>query len=206
MTDRVKTAILISGRGSNMMSLLEACRSEEFPAQVTLVLSNNPHAPGLKAAQEFGIETRALDHRTFSTRTEFDVAVHEALVASGVELVCLAGFMRLLTQEFIDLWRDRMINIHPSLLPAFTGLNTHERALERGVKFAGCTVHYVRHEVDTGPIIAQAVVPVLPNDTADALAARVLTEEHNIYPQALKRVASGAVWVEGERLMEHTEN
>lgn len=201
MTKRVKTAILISDRGSNMQALLDACKQPNFPAEIVLVLSNNPNTVGLEVAEGFGIETHVVNHRDFSSRKEFDAVITKVLEERGVELVCLAGFMRLLSEEFIQTWRNRLINIHPSLLPAFTGLNTHERAIERGVKFTGCTVHYVRHEVDTGPIIAQAVVPVLAEDTPDTLAARILVEEHKIYPHALKLVASGAVRVEGEKLI-----
>lgn len=197
MTHRVKIAIFISGRGSNMVSLLKACVSPDFPALPTIIISNTADAPGLKAAQQAGIATAVLVRSDYASRDAYDAALNETLNTAQVELVCLAGFMQILSQEFVETWRNRMINIHPSLLPAFKGLNTHQRALERGVKFTGCTVHYVRYEMDTGPIIAQAVVPVLDDDTPETLAARVLEAEHKIYPHALKLVASGTVRVDG---------
>lgn len=184
-----------------MLALLDACKSPEFPAETVLVLSNNPNTTGLEVAEGFGIENHVINHRDFSSRQEFDAVMTKIIKSRGVELVCLAGFMRLLSEEFIKTWRNKLINVHPSLLPAYTGLNTHQRAIDNGEKFAGCTVHYVRQEVDTGPIIAQATVPVLEDDTADTLAARVLEQEHKIYPEALKLVASGAVCVEGEKLI-----
>ena len=201
MSKQVKIAIFISGRGSNMLSLLAACKTPDFPALPVLVLSNNAEAPGLQAARAAGIDTLSLNRKDFPSAEAYDTALNDALISHNVELVCLAGFMQILSRRFVEQWRDRVINIHPSLLPSFKGLNTHERALERGVKFSGCTVHYVRYEMDTGPIIAQAVVPVLEGDTADTLAARVLVEEHKLYPHALKLVASGAVSVDGEHLV-----
>lgn len=201
MTKRVKTAIFISGRGSNMVSLLDACKSADFPAEAVLVLSNTADAAGLLAAQKAGIATRAIIRKNHASTDAYDAAVTAALVEHDVDLICLAGFMQLLSKNFVEMWRDRMINIHPSLLPSFKGLHSHERALERGVKFTGCTVHYVRYEMDTGPIITQAVVPVYSNDSAEKLAARVLDTEHRIYPHALKLVASNAVRVEGERII-----
>jgi len=196
---RLRLAILISGRGSNMQTLLAACRSGVVAADPCLVLSNRAEAPGLLLAEAAGVPTRTIPHRDFGERTAFDAALDRALREAGAEFVCLAGFMRLLTRDFIEAWRDRMINIHPSLLPAFPGLDTHRRALAAGVKFAGCTVHFVRFETDTGPIIAQAVVPVLGSDDEARLAARVLEAEHRLYPLALGLVAAGKVWVEGER-------
>jgi phosphoribosylglycinamide formyltransferase-1 len=196
---RLKTAILISGRGSNMRALIGACQSGQVPAEIALVLSNDPRAAGLKLAKAAGISTAVVDHRGFTDRASFDAELDRLLKAAGIELICLAGFMRLLTRAFVEAWRDRMINIHPSLLPAFPGLDTHRRALEAGVKFAGCTVHFVRFEMDTGPIIVQAAVPVLADDTPDSLAARVLGEEHRIYPLALGWLAEGRVRVEGDR-------
>jgi len=201
MSTRLNIAIFISGRGSNMVSLLEACKSDEYPALPVLVLSNNPDAPGLLAAQQAGIPTATLTRSEFDTRDAYDHALNDALNSYNVELICLAGFMQILSKGFVEKWRDRIINIHPSLLPSFKGLNTHERALEAGVEFTGCTVHYVRYEMDTGPIISQAVVTVRDDDTAETLAARVLIEEHKIYPHALKLVASGTVRVEGENLI-----
>ncbi len=193
MTKPVKIAIFISGRGSNMMSLLEACKAADFPASPVLVISNRSDAPGLQAAQQAGITTATLMRSEFPSPATYDIALNEVLNEHEVELVCLAGFMQILSKQFVEKWHDRILNIHPSLLPSFKGLNVHERALAAGVKFTGCTVHFVRYEMDTGPIIAQAVVPVKEDDTADSLAARVLTEEHRIYPQALKLVASGAL-------------
>jgi phosphoribosylglycinamide formyltransferase-1 len=196
---RLKLAILISGRGSNMRALLAACRAGRIDAEVALVLSNRAAAPGLAYAAGAGVPARVVPHGDFPDRASFDAALDRALAAAGVDFVCLAGFMRLLTPGFIDRWRDRMINIHPSLLPAFPGLDTHRRALEAGVKIAGCTVHFVRFETDSGPIIAQAAVPVLASDDEASLAERVLAAEHRLYPLALALVAEGRVRVEGER-------
>jgi phosphoribosylglycinamide formyltransferase 1 len=193
MSTRVKIAIFISGRGSNMMSLLEACKSPDFPASPVLVISNRSDAPGLQAARQAGIATATLVRSEFPSPAAYDRALEDTLTKHKVELVCLAGFMQILSKQFVEKWHNRLINIHPSLLPSFKGLNVHERALEAGVKFTGCTVHFVRYEMDTGPIIAQAVVPVAEEDTADSLAARVLEQEHKIYPEALKLVASGVL-------------
>ena len=197
----LKVGVLISGRGSNLRALIDACAGGRIPAEIVLVISNKPDAAGLDHARRANIPTTTIDHRQFSGRETFDVAMTEALRAAGVELLCLAGFMRLLTPGFVATWKDRMINIHPSLLPAFPGLDTHARALAAGVRFAGCTVHFVRDETDTGPIIVQAAVPVLPDDTPDSLAARVLEAEHRAYPLALRLVAEGRVRVEGERAL-----
>ncbi|MCC0056488.1 MAG: phosphoribosylglycinamide formyltransferase [Rhodobiaceae bacterium] len=199
MTAR-RTAILISGRGSNMRALVEAAKAPGFPARIDLVLSNRADAAGLDFAAAEGISTHVLDHKQFRDRHTFDEALHRVLVDHGIELVCLAGFMRLLGGDFVSIWQDRMINIHPSLLPAFKGLHTHERVLEAGVRITGCTVHFVRPEMDAGPIIAQAAVPVAPGDTADTLADRVLAAEHATYPKALAIVASGRFSIEGDRV------
>lgn len=195
---RRRTAILISGRGSNMASLIAAAMEPDFPAEISLVVSNKPDAPGLQRTREFGIAAEAIDHKAFDSKADFEDAVSGALEAAGIELVCLAGFMRLLSNGFVDRWRDRLINIHPSLLPAFTGLNTHARALDAGVKLHGCTVHFVRAAMDNGPIIAQAAVPVLPGDTPDTLGERVLAAEHELYPKALAVVAREEVRVVDE--------
>lgn len=196
----LKVGILISGRGSNMQALIDACAAPHFPAKIALVLSNEPGAAGLGRAAEAGIATDVLDHRVFGKdRASFERALTAKLEAAGVEFVCLAGFMRLLTETFVDRWRDRLINIHPSILPAFRGLDTHRRALEAGVRLHGCTVHFVRAAMDDGPIIVQAAVPVLPSDTEDALAARVLAAEHRCYPLALRLCAEKRVRVAGER-------
>jgi phosphoribosylglycinamide formyltransferase 1 len=196
---RLRTAILISGRGSNMQALIESCRAPTAAAEIALVLSNKPDAAGLVYAAQAGVPTAVVDHRTFRERAAFDAELDRRLRAAGAEFVCLAGFMRLFTPVFVERWRDRMINVHPSLLPAFPGLDTHARALAAGVRFHGCTVHFVRFETDTGPIIVQAAVPVRTDDTPDSLAARVLAQEHRIYPQALAWVAEGRVRIEGER-------
>lgn len=181
--------ILISGSGSNMQAIVEAARaqhwSQKLGAQVVAVFSNRPEAAGLSWAQSEGLHTQSLDHKAFDSREAFDQALMQAIDAFDPALVVLAGFMRILTPGFVAHYEGRMLNIHPSLLPAFAGLNTHQRAIEAGCKFAGATVHEVTPELDHGPILAQAVVPVLPQDTPDALAARVLTQEHRIYPQAI---------------------
>jgi phosphoribosylglycinamide formyltransferase-1 len=195
---RKRTAILISGRGSNMQALVDAMREPDFPAMPAVVIANRPEALGLSWAAERGIPTVAIDHRQYANRMAFEARLHQALLEHKVDLVCLAGFMRLLTGGFVDRWRDRLMNIHPSLLPAFPGLDTHKRVLDEGALIAGCTVHFVRTEMDSGPILAQAAVAVLPGDTPDTLAARVLEAEHRIYPLALRLVASGAVRIENE--------
>jgi phosphoribosylglycinamide formyltransferase-1 len=197
--ERLKLGILISGRGSNMQRLLAACQRGEIAADVRLVLSNRRQAAGLPHARAAGVATQVLAHGEYPDRADFDRALDVALRAAGVDFVCLAGFMRLLTAEFISSWRDRMINIHPSLLPAFPGLDTHARALAAGVKLTGCTVHFVRFATDTGPIIAQAAVPVLPGDDEESLSARVLAAEHRLYPLALRLIAEGRVRVQAER-------
>lgn len=198
---RKRVAILISGRGSNMMSLVEAARDPNYPAEVILVISNRPEAPGLQWAAAQGLPTKVIDHKSYPNREDFDAALHEALVASGAEIVCCAGFMRLMTAGFVEKWSGRMLNIHPSLLPAFKGLDAQAQALAAGVKIAGCTVHFVEPEMDSGPIIAQAAVPVADDDTPDTLAARILSAEHKLYPHALRLVASGNARLEGRRVV-----
>lgn len=196
-----RTAILISGRGSNMKSLVEAARRPDYPAEIVVVISNRPDAPGIAWAKDQGIPAIAMDHKLYSDRAHFESQIQGILTTSRVELVCLAGFMRLMTPGFVDLWRDRMLNIHPALLPAFKGLDTHARALAAGVKFAGCTVHLVRPEMDEGPILGQAVVPILAADTEPELAARVLAAEHRLYPRILELFASGQIAVEGNKCL-----
>ncbi len=198
MTDRLKVGVVISGRGSNLQALLDACARTDFPAEIVLVISNNPDVEGLRRAQRAGVATETINHRGFGDRQSFERALTAAMEQAGVELVCHAGFMRIVTAEYLAHWHNRLINIHPSLLPAFPGLDTHQRALDAGVKLHGCTVHYVREEVDVGPIIGQAAVPVLDGDDEDGLAARVLTAEHQLYPLCLKLVAEGRVQVEGD--------
>lgn len=201
MSARKRIGILISGRGSNMSALIDACKDPNYPAEIVTVISNVPEAPGLEAAQKAGIVTATVDHKEYPSRKAFEKDLNGALRAAEVEIICSAGFMRLLTESFVEAWRDRQLNIHPSLLPAFKGLHTHERAIEAGVKLSGCTVHFVRTEMDSGPIIAQAAVPVLADDTPEELAARVLTAEHRLYPFALELVASGKTKVDGERVV-----
>jgi phosphoribosylglycinamide formyltransferase-1 len=185
-----RVAVLISGRGSNMASLIDAAKDDGYPAEIALVVSNRPDAAGLTRARKEGIETAVVDHTRFGKdREAFERALQDLLAAHRIDLVCLAGFMRLLTPWFVGQWGGRMLNIHPALLPAFKGLHTHERALEAGVKTHGATVHFVSPEMDSGEIIIQSEVPVLPDDTPDTLAARVLEAEHRIYPQALRQVA-----------------
>jgi phosphoribosylglycinamide formyltransferase-1 len=198
---RRRVAVLISGRGSNLAALVAAAKDQNYPAEIVLVVSNRPEAAGLVSAAESGIATEVVDHKAVATKAEFEAQLQAVLDAANTEIVCLAGFMRLLSAETVARWRDRMINIHPSLLPAFRGLDTHQRALAAGVKIHGTTVHFVRAAIDEGPIVAQAAVPVLPGDDADALAARVLKAEHRLYPLALKLVASGAARVDGERVL-----
>ena len=195
---RRRVAVLISGRGSNMQALIDAARQPDYPAEIVRVISNVPGAGGLARAAAAGIATETVDHKKFANRPAFEAALDTSLKACGTELICLAGFMRLLTPGFVDSWRDRMINIHPSLLPAFPGLDTHTRALKAGVRLAGCTVHFVRAEMDNGPILVQAAVPILPGDSEERLAARVLAAEHRAYPLALSLVASGRARVTGD--------
>ncbi|MGD9670393.1 MAG: phosphoribosylglycinamide formyltransferase [Hyphomicrobiaceae bacterium] len=197
---KLRVGVLISGRGSNMVSLIDAARAPDYPAEIVTVISNRPTAGGLKLAQDAGIPTVVIDHKQYATRMAFEAKLHLALLDAGVELICSAGFMRMLTGGFVDRWKNRQLNIHPSLLPAFPGLDTHERALREGVRIHGCTVHFVRLEMDTGPIVAQAAVAVLAGDTPDTLAARVLEAEHKLYPHALRLVASGAVRVSDEEI------
>ncbi len=196
----MKIAVLISGRGSNLQSLIDAAAAGELGAEIALVVSNVPDAPGLERAVKAGIPAETIDHRDFEGRQPFEDALHAALSGRSIELICLAGFMRLLTGSFVGKWRDRLINIHPSILPAFKGLHTHERAIEAGVRFSGCTVHFVRPEMDDGPIIAQAVVPVLQGDTPGDLAARILAEEHKLYPLAVRMIAEGRAKVVGNKV------
>ena len=184
-----------------MDALIEAARAPDFPAEIVLVASNRPEAPGLARAKAAGLAVAAVDHKIYAGREEFERALQIILETHRVELVCLAGFMRLFSPWFIGQWRDRLLNIHPALLPSYRGLHTHERALADGVKIHGCTVHFVVPEMDEGPIVAQAAVPVLDTDTAETLGARVLAQEHAIYPNALRLVASDAVRVEGNRVL-----
>jgi formyltetrahydrofolate-dependent phosphoribosylglycinamide formyltransferase len=192
MAEKRRTAVLISGRGSNMAALVEAAAAPDYPAEIVLVLSNRPDAAGLATAAAHGIATMAVDHRPFGRdRAAHEAAVDAALRAHGVEIVCLAGYLRLLSPFLVSRWSGRMLNIHPSLLPAYKGLRTHERVLEAGETRHGCSVHLVTEDLDSGPVLAQAEVPVLPGDTPEVLAARVLAAEHALYPRALAAVAAG---------------
>lgn len=198
---RRRIAILISGRGSNMVSLIEAAGASDFPGEIALVLSNRPDAGGLERAKAAGIEALAIDHKAYSTRESFEQALDEALREREIDFICLAGFMRVLTSWFVERWEGRMINIHPSLLPLFRGTHTHQRALEEGVLVHGCTVHFVVPELDAGPIVAQVAVPVVPGDTEDSLAARVLAQEHVLYPQALRMICDGRAKLDDGRVL-----
>lgn len=193
MSVKKRTAILISGRGSNMRALVEAARSPDYPAEIALVLSNRTEAQGLAFAKEAGIATAVIDHKIYAGREEFEKSMQVLLDLHRIELICLAGFLRVLTPSFVHHWEGRLLNIHPSLLPAYRGLDTHARALGDGVRIHGCTVHFVVPALDEGPIIAQAAVPVRDDDTETTLAARVLEQEHVIYPAALAAVAGGHV-------------
>lgn len=194
-----RAAIFISGRGSNMTALVEAMAAPDYPAEAALVVSNNPDAAGLEYAASKGVATAVLDHRPFKgDRPAFEAALDQTLRDAGIDLICLAGFMRILTGGFVDKWHDAMVNIHPSLLPSFKGLDTHQRALDTGTAFHGCTVHLVRAEMDDGPILGQAVVPIQAGDTAETLGARVLRKEHALYPAALCAYLNGDIALDGD--------
>lgn len=187
---RINIGVLISGNGSNLQALIDASRTPDYPARIVLVISNKKDAYGLTRAAQAGIPAQVIDHTAYPSREAFDAAIHEALIAHDVQLVCLAGFMRLLTPWFVRQWRGRLLNIHPSLLPAFKGAHAVRDALAAGVKITGCTVHYVVEEVDAGEIILQAEVPIHPGDNETTLAERIHKEEHRMYPQALRKVVS----------------
>lgn len=194
-----RVAILISGRGSNMAALIEGARTENFPAEIALVISNKPEAGGLALAKSSGIATLAIDSKPFGKdRAAFEAVMQAALDQHRIDLICLGGFMRLLTNDFVNRWTGRMLNIHPSLLPSFRGLDPHGQALRAGVKISGATVHFVTPEMDAGPIVMQGAVTVRDDDTAETLAARVLEIEHRIYPAALRLVAAGDTRIDGD--------
>ena len=199
MTAKTRTAILISGRGSNLQALIDAAANPAYPAEIALVLSNVADAQGLARAASAGIPTKTISHRDHATRESFDGEIDKALKANGIEIVCLAGFMRILSDNFVRGWAGRLVNIHPSLLPAFKGLHVHRQVLDAGVTLSGCTVHFVVPELDSGPVIAQAAVPVFANDTEETLAARTLEAEHKLYPLALGLLAGGGVRLENGR-------
>jgi phosphoribosylglycinamide formyltransferase-1 len=200
VSGKLRIGVLISGRGSNLQALIDACAGPGYPAEIALVISNVADAYGLERAAAAGIPTTVISHTGFASRGGFEAALSEALREAGCKLVCLAGFMRLLTGPFVEAWWNRLVNIHPSLLPAFRGLHAHERVLDYGARFSGCTVHFVRPAMDDGPIIVQAAVPVLGDDDADRLASRILVQEHRIYPLAVRLIAEDRVRVEGTRV------
>jgi len=190
----------LSGRGSNFLALLAAVRESRIDARIALVLSNKADAPGLAAAREAGLETLFLDPKLFTSKEDYDAAIVRELDARDIDLVCLAGYMKILTPVFCRAFKDRILNIHPALLPAFPGLHVQQRAIDWGVRFSGCTVHFVAEEVDAGPIVLQAVVPVLQDDTEETLAARILVEEHKIYPEAVRLYFEGRIEIRGRRV------
>lgn len=198
---RCRVVVLISGRGTNLQAIIDAVRAGDLPVELCAVISSRPDAPGLRCAEEAGIVSEAIDHRSYTDREAFDAALRGRIDAYQPDLVVLAGFMRVLTPAFIEHYRGRLMNIHPSLLPAFPGLRTHERALAAGVKRHGATVHFVTTEVDRGPIIAQAALAVSPDDTPESLATRVLAQEHRIYPLALRWFAQGRLDLRGREVL-----
>jgi phosphoribosylglycinamide formyltransferase 1 len=198
--DMLQLGVLISSRGSNLQALIDACATPGFPARIALVISNVAEAYGLERARIAGIATKVISHRDYVTREDFDASMTEALQAAGVGLVCLAGFMRILSGAFVQVWHGKLINIHPSLLPSFKGLRTHERAIEAGCKLHGCTVHFVEPQLDEGPILLQAAVDVQDDDTPDTLSARVLEQEHVLYPQAVRLIAEGRTTIDAMRV------
>ena len=196
----MKIGVLISGHGSNLQSLINAQLEGQLSAEIVTVISNVPNVKGLERAASCGIPHQVINHKNFDESRDFDEALNKALILADANFICLAGFMRILGNDFISNWLNRIINIHPSLLPSFKGLHTHERALKAGVCFTGCTIHFVSPAVDEGPIILQAVVPTLPNDTAEILSNRVLQQEHIIYPLAVRMIAEGRVKIEGNKV------
>lgn len=188
--EKISLAVLISGRGSNLQAILKSCEDSEYPAKVSVVISNKPQAPGLESAQKAGILSVVVDHTQFQTRAHFEDALHTELLKHPVDLIVLAGFLRILTADFVNKWTGRIINVHPSLLPDYKGLDTHARAIADGKKEAGCTIHFVVPEMDAGPIILQRKVPILTEDTPESLAERVLEQEHYAYPEAIRMVAN----------------
>lgn len=196
---RVRVAVLISGRGSNLQSLIDAAKAPDYPAEIALVISNKENAGGLSVAQNAGIPTRVIPHQDYESREDFDRAIDAALREAKIDLIAEAGFMRIHSEWFAKTWEGKALNIHPSLLPLFPGIRVHQQALDAGATESGCTVHFIVAALDSGPTIAQAAVPVLPGDTVETLAGRILVEEHRIYPEALKLVAQGKVKLEGGR-------
>ncbi len=205
MTAKKRLGVLVSGSGSNLQALIDACRAEDFPAEIAVVLSNVPTAFALERARKAGLAAEALDHKTFAHRPEFERQLIDRLKAHGVEIVCLAGFMRLLGGDFLRAFPAGVLNIHPSLLPAFPGLHGPRQAVQYGAKIAGCTVHFVDEGLDSGPVVVQAAVPVLPDDDEAALAARILEQEHRVYPQAVRWLCEGRLAVEGRTVRVQSE-
>ena len=200
MSKKLRLGVLASGGGTNLQSIIDRCQDRSLDAEVAIVICNNPGAGALDRAARAGVLTQCINHRQFPSREDFDIAVVKALQEAGVELVVLAGFMRIITQTFIDAFPERVINIHPALLPAFPGMHVQQQAIDYGARFSGCTVHFVDGGVDTGPILIQAVVPVLQDDTAETLAARILEQEHRIYPRAIQLIAENRVRVNGRQV------
>ena len=198
---RLKVGVLVSGRGSNMEALAEACGADDHPAAISVVVSNRPNAAGLERAASFGIATEVVDHTAFADKAAFEAEVIRVLEEYGVELICLAGFMRVVSEDFVARFPHKILNIHPSLLPAFPGLHVQRKAIEYGVRFSGCTVHFVVSEVDAGPIVLQAVVPIEQDDTEGTLAARILEQEHRIYPEAVQLFAQGRLRIDDRRVL-----
>lgn len=196
---QLKLGVMISGSGTNLQALIDACIQSDYPAQISVVISNRPNAKGLERAAKAGIDAVCIDHTSYDDRASFEDAIHDCLKGHEVELVCLAGFMRILNAKFVNRWKDRMINVHPSLLPSYKGLHTHARAIEDGARFGGCTIHFVRPEMDDGPIIMQAAVPISEIETEDSLAAKILHYEHKMYPAAVRLIAEGKVRVSARK-------
>lgn len=198
---KVKVGVLISGHGSNLKALIDAAREAHYPAEIAVVISSREDAHGLTHAKAAGIPAHVISHKAYPSREAFDDAMHQMLERHLADIVCLAGFMHMLSSRFVKNWHNKLLNVHPSLLPAFKGLNVHKEVIKAGVRFSGCTVHFVRPDVDSGPIIVQAVVPVCPQDTPEQLAAHVLKQEHRIYPMALRWLAEGRLTIKDEKVM-----
>ena len=201
MSKQLRIGVLASGSGSNLQTIIDRCKEGKLNAEIALVISNNPDAKALERAENANIPSRCINHRHYPSREDFDVAVVKALQSYNVQLVVLAGFMRIITETFINAFPNRVINIHPALLPAFPGLNVQQQAIDYGARFSGCTVHFVDGGVDTGPIIIQAVVPIMPDDTAEILSQRILEQEHQIYPRAIQLIAENRVHILGRRVV-----
>jgi phosphoribosylglycinamide formyltransferase 1 len=198
---KLRLAVMISGSGTNLQALIDACADPDYPAEIQVVISNRPEAGGLARASAANIKAVVIDHKSYDDRESFENAVHDCLKEHKTQLVCLAGFMRILNAEFVNRWRDRMINIHPSLLPSYKGLHTHARAIEDGVRFAGCTIHYVRPEMDNGPILMQAAIPIAAGETPETLATKTQTYEHQMYPVAVRLIADGNVRISAGKVV-----